>query len=286
MSWLTEPFSQEFLREALLAGVLAAVTCSLVGTWVVVRGLSFMGEALGHGVLPGIALAFALGVDLLLGAALSAVVMVAGVSLVRSRTRVGDDAAIGLLFVGMLALAVIIMSRSDSYAGDLTGFLFGNILAVDGGDLRTQLVAALVVVLVIVVGYRAFLVLSFHEGKAAVLGLHPGLTHLVLLGLVTAAVVASFRAIGTLLVVALLVAPPATAGLLARRLPTQMVLAALLGSVAVVAGLLLSYHADTAAGASVAASAVAGFFAVLLVQEVLAAAGRLQRRHHTSSARS
>jgi ABC-type Mn2+/Zn2+ transport system permease subunit len=274
MSWLTEPFSNEFMMQALLAGILAVVTTSLIGTWVVLRGLSFMGDALAHGVLPGIALAFVWGFDLTIGAAMSALIMIAGIEYVHRRARLSEDTAIGLLFVGMLALGVIIMSRAPSFAGSLTGFLFGNILAVGQSDLIIQAVAAGITALAVAVFYRPFLVLSFNEDKAEVLGLRPRLAHTVMLGLLTLAIVTSFRVVGNLLVFGFLVAPPATASLLVRRVPTMMITAVIIGIATVGGGLLLTWHADTAAGASIAGASVAVFFFVLIARQIVEAVRR------------
>ena len=268
MEWLTEPFELAFMQRALIGGLLAVLTTSVVGTWVVLRGMSFIGDALAHGVLPGIALAFAWGVDLRLGALVSAVVVVGGVSVVTHRSRLPEDTGIGLLFVGMLALGVIVISRQGSYAGELTSFLFGDVLGVSASDLRVQAVAALVVLGGALVGYRAFLVLSFNADKARSLGLAPGVAHAALLGLIAVAVVASFQTVGTLLVFGLLVAPPATAALVVHRVPWIMGGGVAIGAVAVVGGLLVSYHADTAAGATMAFAAVAIFFVVLAAREM------------------
>ena len=274
MSWLTEPFSNEFMMQALLAGILAVVTTSLIGTWVVLRGLSFMGDAMAHGVLPGIALAFVWGFDLTIGAAMSALIMIAGIEYVHRRARLSEDTAIGLLFVGMLALGVIIMSKAPSFAGSLTGFLFGNILAVGQSDLIIQAVAAGITALAVAVFYRPFLVLSFNEDKAEVLGLRPRLAHTVMLGLLTLAIVTSFRVVGNLLVFGFLVAPPATASLLVRRVPTMMITAVIIGIATVGGGLLLTWHADTAAGASIAGASVAVFFFVLIARQIVEAVRR------------
>lgn len=263
MSWLTEPFVLSFMQRALLAGTLAAVIAALVGTWVVLRGLSFMGDALAHGVLPGIAIGVVAGFDLTLGAVVSALAMVVGINLVHRYSSLGEDTGIGLLFVGMLAAGVVIISRSDSYAGSLTGILFGDALGVTARDVWVLAGAAGASLIATVILYRAFLALSFNEQKATMLGLHPRLAHAAMLTLVTMAVVASFRTVGTLLVFGLLVAPPATAALIARRVPVMMVVAAILGMAAVGIGLLTSYHLDTAASATVAATSVAMFFLVL-----------------------
>lgn len=263
MDWLIEPFSFAFMQRALAAGVLAAITTSVVGTWVILRGLAFMGDALAHGVLPGIAVALLLDLNPVAGAAVAAVVMVGAISAVHRITRLSEDTAIGLLFVGMLALGVVLISRSGSFAVDLVAVLFGDVLGTSRGDLIGQGVAAVVALGGVAVFYRPLLVLSFNEQKATTLGLRPRLAHLVMMGLITLAVVASFRAVGALLVFGLLIAPPATAVLVARRVPTVMLLAALLGVGEVVAGLLISYHFDTAAGATMSGLAVGVFFVVL-----------------------
>ena len=263
MAWLTDPLSLEFFQRAMLAASLAALIAALVGTWVVIRGLSFMGDALAHGVLPGIALGVVLGFDLTLGAIASAIAMVAGISLVHRYSRLNEDTGIGLLFVGMLALGVVIISKGGSYAGSLTGILFGDALGVTTGDLWILAAAFMIAGIASVVLYRGFLALSFNEQKAEMLGMHPRVTHTAMLALVTMAVVASFRTVGTLLVFGLLVAPPATAALVARRVPAMMVSAAGFGVGSVVCGLLVSYHADTAASATIAVVAVVTFFGVL-----------------------
>ncbi|MDZ7678752.1 MAG: zinc ABC transporter permease AztB [Acidimicrobiales bacterium] len=269
MEWLTDPFGYEFMQRALLAGILAVVTTSVIGTWVVIRGMTFIGDALAHGVLPGIALAFVWGVDLRLGAMVSALVMVGGVGLVNRRVRLPEDTGIGLLFVGMLALGVIIISRQRSYAGDLSSFLFGDVLGVTAGDLRFQWVAAAVVVAVVVLSYRPFLALAFNPDKASSLGMRPRLAHAIMLGLIAVSIVSSFQAVGALLVFGLLVAPPATASLLVRRVPLIMVVGVVVGIVSVVGGLVVSFHYDTAASATMAFTAVALFFVVLAGREVV-----------------
>lgn len=274
IGWFTDAFSSELTQRALLAGLFAAVTCAVVGTWVVVRGLSFMGDALAHGVLPGIALAFTWGADVTIGALVSAAVMVGGIDLVHRRARLTEDTGIGLLFVGMLALGVVVISREDSYAGDLTSFLFGDVLGVRNADLVLQIVVLAMTALAALLLYRPFLAVSFNRDKATALGLRPSLAHAAMLALLALAVVASFRAVGTLLVFGLLVAPPATASLIVRRVPAMTALGVCFGCLSVVLGLAVSYHADTAAGATVAGLAVAQFFVALGVREAVEAMGR------------
>lgn len=271
---LTDAFSSQLTQRALIGGLLAATATSLIGTWVVVRGLAFFGDAMAHGVLPGIALAAVWGIDLTIGAAVSAVVMVLGINLVHRTTKLSDDTGIGLLFVGMLALGVVIISRQTSFSGDLTGFLFGDILGVDDGEIVIGVLALLVTLVGVVLGHRAFLALSIDPAKAATLHLHPRVAHIAMLALLSLTVVTSFRVVGTLLVFGLLVAPPATAVLLVRRVPVAMAVAVCFGWSAVVIGLTVSYHAATAASATVAGIAVLQFFAVLAGTELAAAISR------------
>ena len=264
---ITEPFAYGFMRNALAAGLLTVFAASLVGTWVVMRGLTFLTDALAHGVLPGIAVAFVLGGNLVVGAAVSAAVMIGGVSLAGAKNRLGEDAAIGLLFVGMLSLGVMVISRRGAYAGDLTTILFGDPLGVTSAHLRLAAIACVATLLVTVAFYRPFLALSFSRAKAQVLGLRPGLAHPMMLALVALVVVTSFRTIGTMLVFALLVAPPATAALVSRRVPVMMGVSVVVGAAGVVLGLLISYHQATATAATIAGLTVATFFAVLAVRE-------------------
>jgi ABC-type Mn2+/Zn2+ transport system permease subunit len=279
---LLDPFTAEFMQRALAAGLLAAVTCAVVGTWVVLRGLSFMGDALAHGVLPGIAVAYVIAgsseLATTIGAAAAAFVVVAGVNVVQRRSRLSEDAGIGLLFVGMLALGVMIISRGagNAYFGDLLNFLFGAPLGVSVTGIVLQGIAALLCLVGVVVGYRAFLTLSFDERKAQLLGLHPRLARVILLALVATAIVSSYRTVGNLLVFGLLIAPPATASLLARRVPVMMGTAVGVGMASVYVGLLLSYHFDLAAGAAMASTAVAAFFVVLAASQLTVPL----RRHH------
>ncbi|TFC89230.1 zinc ABC transporter permease AztB [Cryobacterium sp. TMT4-31] len=256
MTWLTDPLSADFMLRALLGGVLVAAICAVVGTWVVVRGMAFLGEAMAHGMLPGVALASLLGLPVIAGAAVSALVMSLGVGLITRRGRLSSDTSIGLLFVGMLALGVIIVSHSRSFAVDLTAILFGDVLAIQAGDLAGLAIALAVTVVLAALFHRAFVALAFDPRLARTLGLRPRLAQLVLVGLVTLAVVASYGAVGSLLVVGLLLAPAVAAGHWLRRIPAIMLLATLLGAAAVVVGLLVSWHAGTAAGATIAAASV------------------------------
>lgn len=268
MDWLTAPFELAFQQRALIGGSLAAVVLALVGTWVVIRGMSFLGDALVHGVVPGVALAILFDFNLLAGAAAAALVMMVGINLVHRQTTFSEDTSIGLLFVGMLGLGVILISRTTSYAGSLTAILFGDALGVTTGDIVGLGLLLAVTIVVTRLLHRPFLVLSFNEQKAQLLQLRPKLAHMALLGLITMGIVGSFQTVGTLLVFGLLVGPAATAALLVRRVPVMMGVAALIGVASVVVGLIVSYHADTSGSATMAVVPIVMFFLVLAARSV------------------
>lgn len=269
MEILTDPFEVSFVFRALLAGSFTAVLCACVGTWVVLRGLAFFGDAMSHGMLPGVAVASLLGANLMLGAAVSAVVMSFGVVVVSRATRLSRDVSIGLQFIVMLSAGVVIVSHSGSFAVDLTSFLFGDVLGVGSADVLVIGIAALVGVVACVVMHRPFTALTFDPRKAQTLGLRPGFAHVAMLILVALATVASFQVVGTLLVFGLLIGPPATAVLLVRGIGRVMVLAAVLGVAQVYVGLLVSWYAETAAGATITLLGGLTFLVVLAIRDVV-----------------
>ncbi len=269
LSPLLRPFlDNPFLQRSLLAGALVAVACAIAGTFMVLRGLAFLGDALAHGVLPGVAGALLLGAPGILGAAVGAGLMIVGVNVITRGSRLGSDTAIGLLFVGMLALGVVMVSRSASFSGDVVGILFGDILGVSTRDIAQQSGVLVAVALVARVCARPFLLLCFDPEQADLAGWPSRRFELLMLLMVTACVVVSFRTVGTLLVFGMLLAPAATAGLVARRVPTMVAGASLVGVGSVYVGLLLSYHFDLAAGAAIVVVAVGAFFVTFAAQSV------------------
>jgi ABC-type Mn2+/Zn2+ transport system permease subunit len=274
MSWLTDAFEPQFMQRALVAGVLAGVATSVVGTWIVVRGLAFLGDALAHGVVPGLALAVLWGFNPIIGALGAALVMALAVTVISSRTHLREDTGIGLLFVGMLALGVIIVSKSRSFSTSVTNLLFGEILGVTPIDLRNQAVATLAVVTAGVVLHRPLLALAFNPDKAMTLRMHPIAAHAALMVMLAVSLVASFQAIGTLLVFGLLIGPPATATLLVHRVWMVTVASTVISAGCVVGGMAISFHHSTAGGATISAMAVAIFFVVLALREAWARSAR------------
>jgi len=280
MNYLIDPFANnEFMRLALFGGILVACTCAIAGTFVVLRGLAFVGDALAHGVLPGIATAMLLGVSGIVGAAIGAAVMMGGVSVVSRRFRLSGDTAIGLLFVGMLALGVMITSRSASFVGDLAHILFGELLGITTTDLAWQFIALVIVGIIAFVGRRPFLLLSVDDGLARTSGFSARLFHNVMLAMVAITVIASFQTVGTLLVLGMLIAPAATGSLFARRIESMMLIAALVGSLSTYIGLLVSYHYDLAAGASIVLTAVVIFSISATANEIRKSRGHDHHDH-------
>lgn len=267
MTWFISPFAEnEFMRLSLLAGVLVAVLCAVAGTFVVLRGLAFIGDALAHGVLPGVAGALLLGAPGIVGAAVGSAVMIIGVNIITNRSGLSSDTAIGLLFVGMLALGVIMVSRSDSFNGDIVRILFGEILGIRLRNIVVLAIATLIISAGVAILYRPFLLLSFDPEQADVSGFSSRRYHAVMLMMVATTVVVSFQAVGTLLVFGMLVAPAGAGALLARRVGAMIAWAIGIGTVSVYIGLLLSYHYDLSAGATVVFVTVCAFFIVLLIQ--------------------
>jgi ABC-type Mn2+/Zn2+ transport system permease subunit len=267
MDALITPFvSNDFMLRALLAGVLVSIACAIAGTFVILRGLAFIGDALAHGVLPGIALGVLIGFPGVLGAAIGAAAMIGGITLITQRSRLSSDTAIGLLFVGMLSLGVVIVSRSSSFSGDLTRILFGEILGISLASIFVQAAATLVIGVIAVICARPFLLLSFDPEQAEVAGYPVRLYHNVMLFMIAVTVIVSFQTVGTLLVFGLLIAPAGAGALLARRIEAMIAWAALFGTLSMYAGLLLSYHFNLAAGAAITLVTVLIFFVVFIIQ--------------------
>lgn len=279
MDFLTEPFDAEFVRTGALAAAVVGVLAGVVGCYVILRGMALMADSLAHGVLPGVAIAFAItasGADqgpdeaaLFAGALVAGLATAAGTSLILRRSQVRQETAAGVVFVFMLALGVVIVSRVEGYSVDLTSFLFGDVLGVSGGELALSAILAAAVLLVVALLYRPFLLLSFDAQRAAALGLPVQRLDLVMLVLVTLAVVIGFRVVGALLVLGLLIAPPATAALVTKRLPAMMAVSAAIAAASAPLGLLLSWHLDLAAGGSIVLVAVSAFLLALMLRPAL-----------------
>jgi ABC-type Mn2+/Zn2+ transport system permease subunit len=259
IAWLTDPFALEFMQRALIASLIVGVVCSVIGCFVVLRAMAFLGDALAHAILPGVAIAYLLGANLLVGALVAALVVAVGIGLFSRRGGVKEDTAIGILFAAALALGVVLISTVRSYATDLTHILFGNVLGVTAGDLWLTGLLGLAVLVTLLVLFKEFQLASFDPVLAHMLGKRPELLRFAMLILLALTIVVSLQTVGVGLVAALLVTPAATAYLLTRRLHTMMAVSAAIGAVSSVAGLYVSYYLDVASGAAVVLIATAAF---------------------------
>jgi ABC-type Mn2+/Zn2+ transport system permease subunit len=265
LTWLLEPLTYGFMQRGLLASVIVGVVCAVVGCYVVLRGMAFLGDALAHAILPGVAVAYLLGGNLTAGALIAAVIVALLIGLFSRQGAMREDTAIGILFAAALSLGVALISSVRTFAVDLSHILFGNVLGVSAADLG--LVAGLGggVLLAVVAFYKPLLVVSFDPVLAATLRWPAELFRNLLLVLLALTIVISLQTVGVGLVAAMLVTPAATANLLTRRLPTMMALAALIGALSAMVGLYLSYYANVASGAAVVLVCTGFFMVALLV---------------------
>jgi ABC-type Mn2+/Zn2+ transport system permease subunit len=248
LQMISEPLSYPFMVRALLAAIMVGVLCPVVGSYMVLKGLSFFGDALAHAILPGVVITFLVGWPLAIGALVSALVAALLIGVISQRSTLQEDTAIGIVFAGAFALGVALLSTVNSFAVDLTHILFGDVLGVSASDLWVILALGIVVLGVIVLFYKEFLVLTFDPVLALVLRLPATALRYLLLGMIALTVVTSLQTVGISLVLAMLVTPAATARMVTRRLPAMMVTAAALGVVANVIGLYASYYLNIASG--------------------------------------
>jgi ABC-type Mn2+/Zn2+ transport system permease subunit len=262
--FLREPFQFAFMQRALLATLMVSVVSACIGTFVVLKGLAFIGDALAHASFAGVATAFVLGGNIYLGAVVAALVTALAIALVGSRARVSFDTAIGILFVGAFALGILIVSRQANYTVDLFSFVFGNVLGVGRDDLLLIAIMGLVVVAMVALFYRQLLFTAYDPTMAAASGVPVGLVQYGLLAMLGVSTVVALKAVGIVLVVAMLVTPAATASLLVRRVHYIMALGAVVGAVSSVVGLYVSYYADVASGAAIVLTATVLFLLAFL----------------------
>jgi ABC-type Mn2+/Zn2+ transport system permease subunit len=265
-----QPFSYDFMLRGLVASVIVGVVCAVVGVYVVLRGMAFFGDALAHAVLPGVALGYLFSGgsrDTLFWWALGAAVFVAlAVGRISKHAEIREDTAIGILFASMFALGIALISTVRSYSVDLSHFLFGNVLGVSTRDLVLTSVFGGVVVLVILLFYKEFLVLSFDPVLAATLRLPSNLLNNILLVLMALTVSVAMQTVGVALMVAMLVTPAATASLLTHRLWQGMFVSAAIGAFSAVTGLYLSYYFNIVSGSAIVLTATIVFLLVFLFQ--------------------
>ncbi len=274
MEWLASPFQFAFMQRALVGGVLVGALCAVVGTYVVLRGLAFVGDALAHAAFPGVVIAYLLQANIYLGATIFALATAMGIGFISRRASTSYDTTIGILFAGAFALGVLLLSSIRGYSVDLFSFLFGNILAVSEADLLVVGILAGVVLLTVALFYKEFLLLSFDPVVAEAMGYPVQILNYLLLALIALTIVISIQAVGIILVVALLVTPSATAYLLTERFLPMMVLGVVLAALAAVTGLYVSYYLNVASGPAIVLVSTCVFFAVLILRHLAGAERR------------
>ncbi len=261
LEWLVQPFSYPFMQRGLVVALMVGILCAVIGCYVVLRSMAFLGDALAHAILPGVAVAYLVGGNLLVGALAAAVVVALGIAFISRGGTIKEDTAIGILFAAALSLGVALISSIRTYAVDLSHILFGNILGVSTSDMFIVVLLSLVVLGVLVLLYRPFMIESFDPILAQTLRLPAGLLRSILLILLAVTIVISMQTVGIGLVAAMLVTPAAAAYLLTRRLPAMMLLAALFGALSSLVGLYASFYLNIASGAAIVLTATIIFLA-------------------------
>jgi ABC-type Mn2+/Zn2+ transport system permease subunit len=251
MNVILDPLEFEFFQRALLASAIVGVVCAVVGTYMVLRGLAFLGDAISHAAFPGVVIAYLVQTPFYLGAAVAAVATSLAIGWVTRRGNLRGDTAIGVLFAGMFALGVFLFSRIPNYVGDLFGFLFGEVLAISPGDVLALTVLGVGVLAIVWVFWKELLYSTFDPLGAAASGLPVGRLDYLFLALIALTIVVSLQAVGIIMVVAMLVTPAATAQLITLRFTRLMGVAILVGLVAPIVGLYASYWFDAASGATI-----------------------------------
>ena len=251
MQWLIDPLTYTFMQRGFLAAIMVGILCAVIGCYVVLRGMAFLGDAMAHAILPGVAIAYLLKGNLLVGALIAAVVVALGISLFSKNGTIKEDTAIGIFFAAALSLGVALISGIRSYAVDLSHILFGNVLGVSINDLWMTGILSLIVIAAIIILYKPFMVISFDPILAATLRMPANLLRSLLLVLIALTVVVSMQTVGVGLVAAMLVTPGATAYLLTRRLSRMLFISAIIGGIASITGLYLSFYLNIASGAAI-----------------------------------
>jgi ABC-type Mn2+/Zn2+ transport system permease subunit len=255
MNWLVEPLSYAFMQRGLAAAVMVGIICAVVGCYVVLRSMAFLGDAMAHSILPGVAVAYLLGANLTLGALAAAILVALGIGLVSRKGVIREDTSIGILFAAALSLGVVLMSTIRTYAIDLSHILFGNVLGVTPADLVLTGIIGVVVIGLIAYFFKEFMVISFDPVLATTIRIPVALLRYLMLILLAATIVISMQTVGIGLVAAMLITPAATAYLLTRRLVTMMLTAAVIGAISAVIGLYASFYINVASGAAVVLTA-------------------------------
>ena len=267
-NYVIEPLSLRLMQRGVAAALIVALLCAVIGTFVVLRGLAFLGDALGHAVFPGVVIAYLFNANLLAGGLVAGLLTTAGISIATRNRRIKESTAIGIFYTVAFALGALLLSRSESSVRGLSELLLGNVLAVRQQDLVLTALVAGAVLLVVALLYKELVLASFDPALAAAQGRNVALIDALLFALLTLAIVAALQTVGNVLVVALLVVPAATGRLVAKRVGAIMIIAALVGSISTLAGVYASYYANIASGGAIVLCACLCFFIVLTARSL------------------
>ena len=253
----------EFLRRALFTSIIVGIICGIIGAFIVLRGLSLMGDAISHAVLPGVAISYMLGINYFYGAVVTGLLTAVGIGVISQNSRVKGDASIGIVFSAMFALGVILVTKAQT-AQDLTSILFGNVLAVQPSDMWVTLAIGIIIIVIVIAFYKELLISSFDPIMAAAYGLNTKAIHYLIMVLLTLVTVSSLKTVGVILVVSMLIAPASTAYMLTNHLGTMIVMSGTIGAIATIIGVYISFLNNLPTGPVIALTITAIFFVVFL----------------------
>lgn len=280
--YILDPLSYEFIQRALIASVTIGISCGLIGTYIMLRRMSLIGDALAHAVLPGVVVSFMVAgkseIALFVGAVVSGIITVLLIGFVNRNSKIKEDTSIGIIFTGAFALGILLVSQLKQVHIDLSSYLFGDVLGVSTGDITLSLIIMAVIILCILLFYKQLLLTSFDPTMALTIGISTTLVHYMLMTLLSMSIVAGLQSVGVILIIAMLITPPATAYLLSNNLKKILFLSPIFGTISAVAGLYLSYHFNFASGASIVLVAVALFLLAFLFSPKEGVVTKLFRR--------
>lgn len=284
--YLLEPVQYEFIQRALIASVTIGISCGLIGTYIMLRRMSLIGDALAHAVLPGVVVSFMVAgkseAALFIGAVVSGILTVLLIGFVNRNSKIKEDTSIGIIFTGAFALGILMVSQLKQVHIDLSSYLFGDVLGVSTGDITLSMIIMFVIILCIVLFYKQLLLTSFDPTMAMTIGISTTLVHYMLMTLLSMSIVAGLQSVGVILIIAMLITPPATAYLLSNNLKKILLLSAMFGTISAITGLYLSYHFNFASGASIVLVAVALFMLAFLFSPKEGVVTKLFRRRSAS----
>jgi ABC-type Mn2+/Zn2+ transport system permease subunit/Mn-dependent DtxR family transcriptional regulator len=284
--YILEPVKYEFIQRALVASITIGISCGLIGTYIMLRRMSLIGDALAHAVLPGVVVSFIIAgkseVGLFVGAVVSGIVTVLLIGFVNRNSRIKEDTSIGIIFTGAFALGILLVSQLKQVHIDLSSYLFGDVLGVSTGDITLSMIIMVIIIACILLFYKQLLITSFDPTMAMTIGISTTVVHYMLMTLLSMSIVAGLQSVGVILIIAMLITPPATAYLLSDNLKKILVLSAIFGMLSSVIGLYLSYHFNFASGASIVLVAVTLFLLAFLFSHKEGVVTRLIRRRGSS----